>query len=259
MAEDLTGLKFGMLTVVNKSVDGTIRHPKYNCLCSCGNKHIANRCWLKKSKIPSCGCIRRTQNSLSGTKSYFTWRKMLGRCNNFKNKRYCYYGARGIKVCDSWLKFLNFYADMGERPAGKTLDRIDNNGNYTKENCRWASHQEQCRNRRSSRFLEAFGEKLTLIEWANKTGIDSNMILRRLAKKLSVEEALSLKPNRRVFKQLTAFGKTQKVSAWSKEKGIHDSVIRGRLNSGWSAEDALTLKPSPKNKNYKTLKALSIL
>jgi len=70
--------------------------------------------------------------------------------------------------------------------------------------------------------------------------------LRRLAKKLSVEEALSLKPNRRVFKQLTAFGKTQKVSAWSKEKGIHDSVIRGRLNSGWSAEDALTLKPSPK-------------
>jgi len=123
---------------------------------------------------------------------------MIQRCYDTKMQCFKYYGRRDISVCDRWRNdFLAFLEDMGERPEGKSLDRIDNNGNYNKENCRWATLKEQCRNRRSSRILEAFGEKKTLIEWAEEKRIDSNIVLRRLSKGYTNEEALTEKVMKR--------------------------------------------------------------
>jgi len=101
------------------------------------------------------------------TKEYGTWRGMLGRCNNPNAAHYASYGGRGITVCERWLKFENFYADMGKKPDGLTLDRVDNNAGYSAENCRWASHTEQSRNTRAVMLDEAV---VSLVRTLHKYG-----------------------------------------------------------------------------------------
>jgi len=114
------------------------------------------------------------------TPTYQSWSGIIARCFNHKNNRYHLYGGRGITVCERWLKFDGFLSDMGERPPGKTIDRIDNNGPYSPNNCRWATAQEQGRNRRNNRVITAFGETLTIGEWALRYGIGRQMIAWRL-------------------------------------------------------------------------------
>ena len=121
------------------------------------------------------------------------WRDMLRRCEDKRNQAYYRYHGRGIKVCARWHKFENFLEDMGKRPKGMTLDRIDNNGNYCKENCRWATYKEQANNARSNRILEFNGEKMNLSQWAEKIGIQSGTIHARLKVGWSVERALTEK------------------------------------------------------------------
>lgn len=105
----------------------------------------------------------------------------------FKN-----YGARGIRVCKRWLKFENFYEDMGDPPTSKhSLDRIDNNKGYNKKNCRWATPREQCNNKRNNKFIEHNGRKLTLSQWGRELGINWFTILSRLNRGCSTEEAFS--------------------------------------------------------------------
>jgi hypothetical protein len=116
---------------------------------------------------------------------------MINRCKNTSQKAFPRYGGRGIVVCDRWTKFENFYADMGERPIGHTLDRIDNDLGYEPGNCRWATVSEQNRNKRSNHVIEYNGEKLCISEWARRVGIDGKTIRRRLDVGWSVEKALT--------------------------------------------------------------------
>lgn len=104
---------------------------------------------------------------------------MLQRCTNPNFSAYKFYGGRGIKVCERWATSANFLCDMGERPSGTTLERIDGNGNYEPGNCKWASHGEQMRNRRSSILLTHSGETLCLREWGTRVGLKKATILRR--------------------------------------------------------------------------------
>lgn len=125
------------------------------------------------------------------TETYKVWAGMKKRCCTPSMSAYKYYGGRGISVCDRWMEYKNFLADMGEKPNGMSLDRIDHDGNYEPANCRWASKETQMRNRSNSRVITAFGETLTLPEWVEKTGLSYYTIYLRLKSGTAPEDALT--------------------------------------------------------------------
>ncbi len=125
------------------------------------------------------------------TKTYSVWRSMRNRCERPNNKQYHYYGGRGIKVCERWAAFANFLQDMGEKPQGLTLDRIDNNGPYAPENCRWATPSEQAINRRSTIFITAHGMTKCLSAWSRYFGFSKDALSADMKRrKVSAEEAV---------------------------------------------------------------------
>lgn len=148
------GKKYHKWTI-KKYIDIHKKLQRYETECECGKKGIHIAADLRSGKSRQCILCHNRQNAKSNIKHgrhntllYKVWTSMLERCNNPKSTPYKYYGGRGIKVCDRWSKFENFLEDMGERPEGKTLDRINNDGNYEKSNCRWVTHKENCNNRR---------------------------------------------------------------------------------------------------------------
>lgn len=147
---DISGMKSGSLTAI-KRVENRGLETMYECLCECGNTHIARASSIKSGMVKSCGCLTvrsHPKHNKSNSKTYHVWEAMKQRCNNKKHPRYADYGGRGIFLCDEWNKFESFLNDMGEQPENMTLDRIDNDYGYTKENCRWVTQSEQMRNTR---------------------------------------------------------------------------------------------------------------
>lgn len=131
-------------------------------------------------------------HGLTGTPTNKSWQKMRERCMQPNSDHYKWYGGRGITICPQWSDYLVFLADMGERPKGMTLDRIDSNGNYEPANCRWATHTMQVRGQRKTRWVEHNGEKIILAEYAEKHGISCNLLTMRLRQGMPVERVLSL-------------------------------------------------------------------
>lgn len=169
------------------------------CKCNCGNVVLAISSHLKRGLTKSCGCLAlkiRTKHGhqIGGKQSrtYNTWRKMIDRCTNKNHKAYHHYGGRGIKIHEEWFTFLNFLNDMGERPINKTLDRIDNNGNYEPSNCRWATKKQQSRNTRTVKKLLFNNIERPLTEWAEIVGINASTINSRLLQyNWSINKALT--------------------------------------------------------------------
>ena len=186
--KNLIGQKFGKLLIIEQSITKDKRRIYWKCICDCGKTaDTVRQDNLLYGNSNSCGCNRpkppkspgrkrkltsfisknkniKTVNKkskkifkyFSKTATYTTWRGMIQRCNNINNTNYKDYGGRGIKVCDKWLKFEGFYEDMGDRPDNLTLDRINVNGNYCKENCRWSSWIEQGNNKRNQNIKEVY-------------------------------------------------------------------------------------------------------
>lgn len=198
------GARFGRLSVTGSPY--YVREGRnlwyVECACDCGVvKHYICKN-IYRGKTVSCGCfssqrVRPAFNAshrMSGTSTYRAWASMKTRCLNPKASHYEQYGGRGISICDRWMEFENFFSDMGERPDGKTLDRIDVNGNYEPSNCRWATDDEQMNNKQDSVYLEYQGRKLTVAQWAKETGFDRSAIDVRIKLGWSVEKILTIPP-----------------------------------------------------------------
>ena len=155
MRVDLTGQSFDRLTVLSYAGNDQDRRALWRCACSCGKDVVVLGKWLRAGRVKSCGCLRKemiasvkASHRMSATATYRSWASMLTRCSNPKQESYKRYGEIGICVCEQWKRFENFFDDMGVRPEGRTLDRINPFGNYEPGNCRWATPSEQSRNTR---------------------------------------------------------------------------------------------------------------
>jgi hypothetical protein len=169
---DLAGQRFGRLIAVHllpNDGDG----PQWKCNCDCGGVIAVRTEYLRAGDTKSCGCLVKIRLSvrthglskIGRGSAYNSWVNMKGRCLNPQNKEFSRYGGNGITVCERWLKFENFYADIGARPNPKhSLDRIDNSRGYSPDNCRWASATQQGRNRANVHSLVLNGEKVFAIE-----------------------------------------------------------------------------------------------
>ena len=147
---DLSGQIFARLTVMGRSDIHRASGVLWKCSCSCGGVAVVDSLKLRTGHTTSCGCHQREVfsrlthgQSKAKTRTYRTWKEMRQRCLNPNNDKWRWYGGRGISICREWDKFEVFWADMGDRPEGKTIDRIDSDGNYEKSNCRWATPTEQ--------------------------------------------------------------------------------------------------------------------
>jgi hypothetical protein len=197
---DFTGQKFGRLTALSK-VDGTVK-TTWRCMCDCGCVRAAPVHALLAGHIKSCGCITKERaialceanktHGMTNTTEFAIWRGMLARCNNPKNKDWSRYGGRGVSVCNRWHTFENFFSDMGYRPAGLSIDRIDTNGNYEPDNCRWVDMKTQNRNRRSQKLLTHNNKTQCVSAWAEELGITRGTLQSRLSRGLSDSDVLTL-------------------------------------------------------------------
>lgn len=163
---DLTGLTFGRLTVLKRADRRSNVGALWLCACACGETSIALTLKLRRGLTVSCGCYRkesagaraRTHGQSRSGGAYRTWKEMRNRCNNPKATQFKWYGGRGVKVCPRWSSFELFLEDMGERPRGLTLDRVDNDADYTPENCQWLSPLEQTRKQKKNKLQHVFAE-----------------------------------------------------------------------------------------------------
>lgn len=180
--------QFNRWMVIEKS----LRKNYFRCRCECGVEKEVFRGNITSGKSKSCGCFRDEQAEIRGydsitthgmskTAEFRTWTAMKERCYSNKCRAYKYYGARGIRVCDRWLtSFTDFYKDMGNRPSeNHTLDRINCDGNYAPDNCRWATHKEQANNKRNTAHVEYNGETKTLSEWVELTKLPHKTLCHR--------------------------------------------------------------------------------
>lgn len=175
------GDQVGMLRVVGESKYRDGRR-MLAVKCECGTAALMMETNLKRpTNTPkSCGCAK-VKHGLWQTKAYESWSGMMSRCYKPHDNRYGAYGARGIRVCERWHDFSNFYADMGDRPAGRSIDRIDVNGHYEPGNCRWATAKEQAHNTRTNRRIEMDGQIKTVTQWAEELGVLPKVVFARLA------------------------------------------------------------------------------
>jgi len=200
--KDLTGQRFSRLKVLkvvgnNKDKGGFYY---YLCKCDCGNKKEVRGTSLRSGVVKSCGCLgkemlekgRQGTHKMSESVEYRTWLHLKDRCLNKNDKRYKNYGGRGIKVCKRWRdSFENFYKDMGKRPKGLTIDRVNNDGNYELSNCRWITKKEQSRNTTKNIRITYKGKTMCMVEWAEKLNINYKCLWARLNKGWSVEKAFT--------------------------------------------------------------------
>ena len=196
--KDYTGMRFGRLTVIGRSEQNP---QKLICRCDCGKTTEVFRSNLTRGHTQSCGCLKaeivsagaHTIHGKRNTRLYKICKGMRRRCRNPHGNRASSYSSKGIKVCEAWEDFTTFeaWALSNGYADNLSIDRIDNDGDYCPENCRWTTGKRQANNRSSNHYLEFNGERKTIADWADATGISQSVIIARLRIGWSVERALT--------------------------------------------------------------------
>ena len=245
---DLTNKEYGKLTVLYY-----VGNNSWLCECDCidKNKIVVTARKLYTSQKKSCGC-KYSFHNMAGTPEYQAWYSMQNRCYNKNYISYPNYGDRGIKICERWKKqFENFLEDMGLKPdVVYSLDRIDNEGNYScghcddcitngwPSNCKWATRTEQNNNARSNISITYNGKTQNVASWAKEFNISKDTLGSRLKRGWDIERALT-EPVKSIGRTITFNGKTMRLCEWEKETGISVATISSRIQNGWTIEDAL--------------------
>lgn len=205
------GQKYGRLVALRCVGKDPYNQKKWQFLCDCGQETVATATNVRHGRTRSCGCLyketraykgsprdgARTTHNLSGAPEYHVWVSIKQRCLNSKEPGFRFYGGRGIKVCERWMRFEHFYADMGPRPSPElSIDRINNDGDYEPGNCRWATSKQQKRNQRRNRIVTHDGRQMTIAEACELTGMTHALVSERLKRGWSTERALSAPPRK---------------------------------------------------------------
>lgn len=257
---DLTGHRYGRLSVLSRAENGTDKKAKWNVRCDCGTEKVVYGECLRKGTTVSCGCFNRERMSvlnrthgLTHTRIYTVWRSMKYCCFNPNNENYHYYGGRGITVCDEWKDdfkaFYNWAIESGYKeeilPSGVnywTLERIDNDGDFEPDNCCWANRAAQANNRQSNHLINYKGCDLTISQAAKEGNIDFNVLHYRITspKKMTIEEAVETPvrtPPKYEYK-----GKYYSVKEIMENFHLDFKTFFRRLNMGMSIAEAIETK-----------------
>lgn len=263
--EKMTTMKFGRLTPM-KCIGVVNGRMTWECLCDCGNTVNVIQKHLSSGNTKSCGCMQRDSVSSvrkthgkSKSRLYKLYSGIKKRCKNKNDKTYKWYGAKGVKICKEWdedfFEFEKWMLDNGydeSLPRGvQTIDRIDSNGNYSPDNCRLITIEEQQRNRDDNVFYEFNGEKHLICEWSEILGIDYSILKSRVGDYgWTIKEALENPKFSKVKlekKTISFNGETKTIKEWSAELGIKENTIRARMYYYSEAEKILNV-----NKNKRT-------
>ena len=270
MYEDLINKKFGMLTVLRRvndieDVSGR-KYIAYECICECGRKKTTKAYSLIYGRCCSCGhhTSKPKEGSIMSNKTskrlYSILSGMKSRCFSKNNPNFNHYGGRGITICQEWIdnfrSFEKWAIENGYR-NDLTIDRIDVNGNYEPDNCRWITNKEQQNNKRNTVHIDFCGEDITLKELSNLTGIDRNTLYSRYSKGIKDEKILCRlqRKKKEVHRKerepgmlVTVGDRTLSICQWSKETGISRSTLYNRHLAGKTGKDFIK-KPRKKRSN----------
>ena len=225
--------------------------PYCRCRCACGTERDVQKQNLVSGDSSCCGCVSHTSGGLrhrrqhghSSEPIYGVWHNMLDRCYNPKSRNYAAYGGRGIYVCEAWHELDNFmgWSSRSGYSTTLTLDRIDVNGNYFPDNCRWVDMLVQGRNRRSNRNITAWNETKPVCAWLEdpRCNVCRTTLMHRMREGDSAEIAMSTGGKSKI----TAFGETKTISMWECDRRctVSACALRSRLHAGWDAESAIAL------------------
>lgn len=257
MAEfkDLTGQKFGRLTVIDisrKIQSGKRERYYWKCKCECGNMKEVRTDSLTSGNVTSCGCLKLEQDrinltaghkhKLSKTHIWNVYYGMLHRCYNPQDSHYKNYGGRGIEVCEEWRDSIEAFAEWAQKTGfrdGLTIDRVDNDGNYEPVNCRWATMKEQSRNRRSNIVVSCKGEDVTLIEASEKSGLPYSTLQSRWRRGIRGEELFAEPAIQLKKREVLYNGKKVTLRELSELTGIKISTLGSRYREGKRGEELI--------------------
>jgi lambda repressor-like predicted transcriptional regulator len=231
---------FGFWTVLSTKNVGTKAHHRVKARCVCGKEKDVLIGHLRTGKSLSCGCHRTLTHGMTHSKTYSSWSGMKNRCLNKNNNRYHQYGGRGISICERWIdSFENFLEDMGECPDSHSIGRIDNDGSYCKDNCRWETAKQQSRNKTNT--VRVLGESATDI--AERIGMARSTLTTRIKRGWNEDVAVNTPVE----------DKSLCLSVRARNLGLNSKSVDHRVRRGWSEERALNTPI----KNKRQLKELS--